>query len=149
MKYTSILIIVLAALLGPLNVGAQELEQISIAGNITPCDGVVRDLIDTSWVNTAEYPMAVHSVLTWIGVDGGAVVDTYATVFRDGFALDFLGFDRYAQPNGLIQKEKTFQPPITVTVNPGQRIYMQHMCKVYNRPDANSQAFAVLWLYRK
>jgi len=117
-------------------VDAAELQQFSLSGG-SSCTGSV-DVVD-AWTNTTGRPVQIHSVHLWIGTAGSLdwpkgsfpVVDVGVTLFREhGFVIATLGLDHYMPFSGVHQIEKAFPPPHTVTVAPGQRVIIQHFCKV-------------------
>jgi len=129
----TVLIIVLA-----LTTWAQAGEILTASIDTGPfnCNDEMQDFI---WINDTGKSIKIKSVTVWIGAQAGTKADILACVFTDTTMLLCVGWDRYANPTGLHQIDKSFGAD-WVTVPAGSVVRLQSFCHGFNGKTKKAHA---------
>jgi len=93
------------------------------------CDNVTRQV---TWANNTGGIIYIHSIVIWVGVDGGALgalvdVLTYVTRTSDGMILSWYGQNVYADGRHPIEWDKYFLPDY-VSLAAGDSLTILYWC---------------------
>lgn len=90
------------------------------------------------WDNSGP-PIKIKSVMFWIGAEMGTKADIAACLYKGSttMQLSCVGWDRYANPNGLNQFTQTFSPD-WITIETGDYLELQAWCNSFNVNDKHA-----------